>query len=330
MAIVKLTSAKISVGIIVNYVTQKEKTEDKLISGVNCMPESVLDEFDMVKNKFNKQGGRTYYHMIQSFAVDDDITPEKAHEIGLQMAENLFPQYQVLVATHIDRQHKHNHFVINSVNMVDGKKMNVTPQDLIRMKNYSNYLCELNGLKTTEAKTYRDKEPRWKYEIRMLALRMMRESYDFFDFLERMKLHGVDIKFNPEHKYMTFTDAAGHRVRDVKLFDERLLKTNIVAYFDVGGDRSPLAATYMNYKTPKSGDCTTGLESVIYSTLAMLPTPKPNFDDYDYYDVDDRTLEYIVHKMKAHGYRITKSELNRKISYNLPYEREQEQGMIFS
>ncbi len=59
MAIVKLTSAKISVGIIVNYVTQKEKTEDKLISGFNCMPESVLDEFDMVKNKFNKQGGRT-------------------------------------------------------------------------------------------------------------------------------------------------------------------------------------------------------------------------------------------------------------------------------
>ena len=146
MAIIKLTSGKISVGIIVNYVTQKEKTEDKLISGVNCMPESVLDEFEMTKLKYNKLGGRTYYHMMQSFAVDDDITPEKAHEIGLQMAEHCFPGYQVLVATHIDRHHTHNHFVINSVNMLDGKKMNVAPQDLIAIKNYSNYLCEKNGI----------------------------------------------------------------------------------------------------------------------------------------------------------------------------------------
>lgn len=330
MAIVKLTSAKISVGIIVNYVTQKEKTEDKLISGVNCMPESVLDEFDMVKNKFNKCGGRTYYHMIQSFAVDDDITPEKAHEIGLQMAEHCFPEYQVLVSTHIDRHHIHNHFVINSVNMVDGKKMNVTPQDLIRMKNYSNYLCELNGLKTTEAKTYRNKEPRWKYEIRMLALRMMRESYDIYEYLNKMRLHGVDIKFNPEHKYMTYTDVAGHRVRDAKLFDERLLKENLMTYFALGGCASPLAETYMNYKTPIRGDCTTGLDNLIFDALATLPTPQPNFDDYDYYDLDDKQLDYLVWKMHAHGYKITKAELNKKVSYNMPYEREQEQGFVLS
>jgi hypothetical protein len=187
MAIIKLTSGKISVGIIVNYVTQKEKTEDKLISGVNCMPESVLDEFEMTKLKYNKLGGRTYYHMMQSFAVDDDITPEKAHEIGLQMAEHCFPGYQVLVATHIDRHHTHNHFVINSVNMLDGKKMDVAPQDLIAIKNYSNYLCEKNGFKTTEAKTDRNREPRWKFEIKMMALRMMKESYSMQDFIEKMR-----------------------------------------------------------------------------------------------------------------------------------------------
>lgn len=105
MAIIKLLASKSPVSNAVNYVTQKEKTEDKLISGVNCMPESIVDEFEMTKQKFNKLGGRTYYHMIQSFASDDDITPEQAHEIGLQMAEHCFPGYQVLVATHIDRQH---------------------------------------------------------------------------------------------------------------------------------------------------------------------------------------------------------------------------------
>ena len=329
MAIIKLTSGKISVGIIVNYVTQKEKTEDKLISGVNCMPESVLDEFEMTKLKYNKLGGRTYYHMMQSFAVDDDITPEKAHEIGLQMAEHCFPGYQVLVATHIDRHHTHNHFVINSVNMLDGKKMNVAPQDLIAIKNYSNYLCEKNGFKTTEAKTDRNREPRWKFEIKMMALRMMKESYSMSDFIEKMKLHGIDVKYNPNYKYMTYTDANCHRVRDAKLFDERLLKENLQTYFWLGGCESPLAETIETYETPKSGDCSTGLDNLIFDTLAALPTLEPDYDNYDYYNIDDQVLEVLVLKMRAHGYKVTKSELNRKISYNMPYEQDQEQGLIW-
>lgn len=286
MAIIKLTSGKISVGIIVNYVTQKEKTEDKLISGVNCMPESVLDEFEMTKLKYNKLGGRTYYHMMQSFAVDDDITPEKAHEIGLQMAEHCFPGYQVLVATHIDRHHTHNHFVINSVNMLDGKKMNVAP-------------------------------------------RMMKESYSISDFIQKMRLHGIDVKYNPNYKYMTYTDANGHRVRDAKLFDERLLKENLQTYFWLGGCESSLAETIETYVTLKSGDCTTGLDNLIFDTLAALPTPEPDYDNYDYYEVDDKVLDLLVLKMRAHGYKVTKSELNKKISYNMPYEQDREQGLIW-
>ena len=329
MAIIKLTSGKISVGIIVNYVTQKEKTEDKLISGVNCMPESVLDEFEMTKLKYNKLGGRTYYHMMQSFAVDDDITPEKAYEIGLQIAEHCFPGYQVLVATHIDRHHTHNHFVINSVNMLDGKKMNVAPRDLIAIKNYSNYLCEKNGFKTTEAKTDRNREPHWKIEIKIIALRMMKESYSMSDFIEKMSLHGIDVKYDPNYKYMTYTDANGHRVRDAKLFDERLLKEKLQTYFWLGGCESPFAEMIETYETPKSDDCTTGLDNLIFDTLAALPTPEPDFDNYDYYDIDDKALEVLVLKMRAHGYKVTKSELNRKISYNMPYEQDQEQGLIW-
>lgn len=328
MAIVKLLASKSPVSNAVNYVTQKEKTLDKLISGHNCMPESVVDEFEMTKQKFNKLGGRTYYHMIQSFASDDDITPEQAHEIGLQMAEHCFPGYQVLVATHIDRQHTHNHFVINSVNMIDGKKMDVAPQDLIAIKNYSNELCEKNGFKTTEAKTDRNQEPRWKFEIKMMALRMMKESYSMSDFIEKMRLHGIDVKYNPNYKYMTYTDANGHRVRDSKLFDERLLKENLQTYFELGGCESPLTETIENYETPKSGDCTTGLDNLIFDTLVALPTPEPDFDNYDYADIDDQVLEVLVLKMRAHGYHVTKSELNRKISYNMPYEQEREQGLF--
>lgn len=72
MAIIKLSSAKISARIGIDYVCNEEKTLGKLISGKDCMPESCYEEFEMVRNNFNKQGGRTYYHMIQSFAQDDN------------------------------------------------------------------------------------------------------------------------------------------------------------------------------------------------------------------------------------------------------------------
>ena len=71
---------------IFDYVTRREATESKLISGVNCSPESALDEFRFVKKRFHKEDGRSYYHIVQSFSPDDNLTPETAHEIGLKFS----------------------------------------------------------------------------------------------------------------------------------------------------------------------------------------------------------------------------------------------------
>lgn len=308
MAIIKLNSAKISARIGINYVCNNEKTLGKLISGKDCMPESCYDEFEMVRNKFNKQGGRTYYHMIQSFAQDDDISPEKCHEIGLQMAEHCFPEFQVLVATHIDKKHMHNHFIINSVSYKDGKKMDVSPQDLIDIKNYSNGLCRENGFVTTEAKTRRNQNPKWKQNIKYWALQMLKESVSMEDFIWNMRMHGIDIKYNSDYKYMTYTDFEGHRCRDAKLFDERLLKKNLEMYFDLGGCNSILAEDIQNYETPKTGNCTDGLTSSIIDLLSNLPNTEPNEDYYDG-GLDDIELDKIIEKMRAHGLRITKAQL---------------------
>ena len=298
MAIIKLSSAKISARIGINYVCNNEKTLGKLISGKDCMPESCYDEFEMVRNKFNKQGGRTYYHMIQSFAQDDDISPEKCHEIGLQMAEPCFPDFQVLVATHIDKKHMHNHFIINSVSYKDGKKMDVSPQDLIDIKNYSNGLCRENGFVTTEAKTRRNQNPKWKQNIKYWALQMLKESVSMEDFIWNMRMHGIVIKY----KYVTYTDFEGHRCRDAKLFDERLLKKNLEMYFDLGGCNSILAEDIQNYETPKTGNCTDGLTSSIIDLLSNLPNTEPNEDYYDG-GLDDIELDKIIEKMRAHGFR---------------------------
>lgn len=308
MAIIKLISAKISPRIGIDYVCNKEKTLGKLISGKDCMPESCYDEFQMVKQNFNKPDGRTYYHMIQSFAQDDDITPEKCHEIGMQMAEHCFPEFQVLVATHIDKKHMHNHFIINSVSFENGRKMDVSPQDLIDIKNYSNQLCRKNGFVTTEAKTRRSQNPKWKQNIRYWALRMMQESYDMEEFIWKMRMHGIDIKYDPKYKYMTYTDSEGHRCRDVKLFDERLLKKNLEMYFDLGGCNSILAEDIQNYITPRTGNCTDGLTDSIIDLISNLPMIEPNEDYYDG-GIEDIELDRIIEKMRAHGLKITKSQL---------------------
>ena len=101
LAVVKFVNAGSPMNNIFDYVTRREATESKLISGVNCSPESTLDEFRFVKKRFHKEDGRSYYHIVQSFSPDDDLTPETAHEIGLKFAE-YFPGFQVLVATHIN------------------------------------------------------------------------------------------------------------------------------------------------------------------------------------------------------------------------------------
>ncbi len=290
MAIIKLSSAKISARIGIDYVCNEEKTLGKLISGKDCMPESCYEEFQMVKQNFNKLDGRTYYHMIQSFAQDDDITPEKCHEISMQMAEHCFPEFQVLVATHIDKKHMHNHFIINSVSYKDGKKIDLSPSDLISIKNYSNQLCRENGFITTETKTRRNENPKWKLKIRYWAIKMMQESCDMEEFIWKMSMHGIDIKFNPDYKYMTYTDSEGHRCRDVKLFDERLLKKNLEMYFDLGGCNSILAENILDYQTPTTGNCTDGLIGNIFEMLSNLPTIESN---EDYYDGGMKILKWI-------------------------------------
>ena len=93
MAIVKFIASGCPMNNIFPYVMNRNKTEDGiLVSGIYCTPESALDEFRFVKNKFGKIDGRQYYHIVQSFSLDDKLTPETAHEIGLKFAA-FFPGF---------------------------------------------------------------------------------------------------------------------------------------------------------------------------------------------------------------------------------------------
>lgn len=100
----------------------KTKEQRILVTGVNCNSETALKEMKKIKEKYNKvKGGNTGYHAYQSFKTGE-VSAEEAHKIGLELAEKMWSEYQVVVATHLNTGTYHNHFVINSVNMFTGEK----------------------------------------------------------------------------------------------------------------------------------------------------------------------------------------------------------------
>ena len=109
---------------LINYITNEEKTDNGLlVTGVNCSAITSIQEFKNTFTKFQPKGNRVGYHLIQSFSPQDKIEPEQAHEIGVRLCKELYPNYQAVVTTHIDRGHIHNHIAINSINLA-GKKLN--------------------------------------------------------------------------------------------------------------------------------------------------------------------------------------------------------------
>ena len=135
MAIIKASASHSNIKNVINYVSKKEKTEYKFLSGYNCSPDTAAVEMQLVKELYSKTSGRSYKHFIQSF-VPGEVTPETAHRIANEFTEgcSVFSGYQVLIATHIDKEHIHTHFILNSVSCDSGYKFQMTPKDLQAMK----------------------------------------------------------------------------------------------------------------------------------------------------------------------------------------------------
>ena len=117
-----------------------------MVSGWNCTAQSALSEMRLTKERYRKTDGRQYYHFVQSFAETDDLTPQEAHAIGLELAQREFPDFEVLVATHIDTDHLHSHLIVNSVSFQNGKKLHQSAADLQAHRLASDEICLAHGL----------------------------------------------------------------------------------------------------------------------------------------------------------------------------------------
>ena len=129
------------------YVQRPEATADgQFVTGINCLAETAVQQMQLTKEQYHKTGGYIAWHGYQSFKPGE-VTPEECHQIGVETAQRLWgDRFQVLVTTHLDRHHLHNHFILNSVSFVDGKKYNYSKQELYYMREVSDYYCRRHGL----------------------------------------------------------------------------------------------------------------------------------------------------------------------------------------
>ena len=234
MAIIEAISSKANIKKIISYVTQDKKTNVNLISGKDCMAESCLEEMLYTKNLYHKNSGRQYIHIIQSFDPKDNLSAEQVHNTGIKLA-NTFNGFQVLVATHIDKNHLHNHLIINSVSFENGYKIQMSKKDLQYLKDYSDKLCleieasvipkkeKTNYIKRNEYRVA-EQGKSWKFKLMNAIDLSLAESNTKEEFIKSMNKLGYQVNWTDTRKYITYTTPEGYKCRDNKLYDEKYSK----------------------------------------------------------------------------------------------------------
>ena len=129
------------------YVQRPAATADgQYVTAINCTKETAVQQMILTKQQFGKTDGYIAWHGYQSFKPGE-VTPELCHQIGVETAKHLWgDRFQIIVTTHLDKDHLHNHWVMNSVSFVDGKKYNHSKQNIAWMQQVSDYYCKVHGL----------------------------------------------------------------------------------------------------------------------------------------------------------------------------------------
>ena len=231
---------------VMRYVSQVNKTlwnGQQLVSGIGCQPETAFDEFLSTKLLHHKDGGVMFYHMVQSFPKGANIDPRTAHEAARQLA-GYFEGCEVLVCTHVDREHIHSHCIINSVNFETGKKVHMADEQIQELRARNDQICEELGL----PKFQRDKQKRsrgmsnaeyytadrgesWKFELMRVIDECMRCAGNREEFLILLRSEGYDATWTDSRKNITYVTPDGRKCRDNKLHIEKYLKENMEAEF---------------------------------------------------------------------------------------------------
>lgn len=211
------------------------------MTAIACSPGSAAEEMLITKKIWGKIDGRSYDHYVQSFAPEEKISPEEAHAIAVEWAQQEFSDFEVLVATHTDTKHLHSHVLVNSVSYVDGHKIHTSAAWLDQAKQQSDKICRSHGL-TVVRKGYdfdgyiRTSPTIWTKDSYHLMERARRGEIDSYvydiyvkvsdararshsreEFIDHLSSQGISVCWSDARKDITYTDADGHRIRSSRL-----------------------------------------------------------------------------------------------------------------
>ena len=233
------------------YVMQEKKTAwegESLISGINCQPQSVYDDFLNTKLLYHKDGGVMFYHMVQSFPKGAAVDPRQAHEAARRLAE-YFDGCEVLVCTHVDREHIHSHCIINSVNFETGKKLHMAKEQLQKLMRRNDMICQEMGLPVFDAPTQQArgmsgaeyhtalKGQSWKLRLMNTIDACMKYAAGKDAFVSLMASEGYQVRWESTRKYITYTTSDGLKCRDSKLHEEKYCKEAMEHEFRIRAER---------------------------------------------------------------------------------------------
>lgn len=196
---------------VMDYAMDDAKTEQQyFVTALNCNAACARDQMQMTKQQFQKEDGILAWHGYQSFAAGE-VDAKTAHEIGISLAKELWPDFQVIVATHLNTKCFHNHFVLNSVSYLHGGKFNGCKESYRKMRVASDRLCKEHGLSViTEHEVYYPKhyaeweaekkgQPTWRSGIREDVDQAIRTSMTWSQFLRALHAKGYEIKIGVKH-----------------------------------------------------------------------------------------------------------------------------------
>ena len=226
---------------VTRYILQDEKTLDEngrqLVSGQNCTPQLAGREFQATRNACRKDSPVWFYHYVQSFSPDEVITGEQAHQLAKEFAAKAWPDSEVLIATHLDAEHIHSHFVVNAVCWESGKMLRQGPNTLHSLRQLSDELCLAHGFSVLPqerknqaqgmgTREYRSaaKGESWKFRLMSAIDQCMRYAATKDEFLSLMESEGYQVRWTDSRKSITYTTPTGMKCRDDRLHEEKYTK----------------------------------------------------------------------------------------------------------
>ena len=239
MAVTKIKAIRGTLSKAIAYILNPEKTDEKLlVSSYGCASETAAREFEWTRKIAEQKGMNPVRiiarHVIQSFEIGE-VTPELAHEIGKQFADEILGgKYEYVLTTHIDKDHVHNHLIFNAVDFMDYHAYKSYKRIYYDMREVSDRLCKENGLSVippsqnkgmgykeyTEAK----RGTSWKQKLKQTIDRLVITAKDYDDFLRLMQEAGYEIKIG---KYISFRAEGQERFTRSKTIGENYTEERI-------------------------------------------------------------------------------------------------------